>query len=82
MRAAVTALGLGFALTMALALSACGDKPQELHTAKTDSKAWDAAQNAYVAPGWKPGDQTSWEEQIHQRAQSQNEYVRTGTGAN
>jgi hypothetical protein len=60
----------------AFALSACGEKPQTLR--KADSKSWDAAQNAYVDPGWKPGDQASWEEQMRNRAQyGQNEYQRS-----
>jgi hypothetical protein len=67
-------------LGAAVALAACGDKPQELR--KTDSKAWDAAQNPYVDPNWKAGDRASWEEQMRQRAQAQNEYVRASAGAN
>ncbi len=31
----------------------------------------------YAAPGWKGGDQASWEEQMRKRAQGQNEYTRT-----
>ena len=57
---------------------ACGEKPQTTHPAmkKSDGKAWEGAQNAYVAEGWKAGDQASWETQMRQRAQSQNEYNR------
>jgi predicted small lipoprotein YifL len=59
-------------------LAACGEKPQTAQPAakKSDGKAWDAAQNAYVVPGWKSGDQASWEAQMRTRAQSQNEYSR------
>ncbi len=33
---------------------------------------------AYVAPGWKAGDATSWEETIRARTQAgQNEYLRS-----
>ncbi len=77
MRAALTMV---LALGLALSLSACGEQPQELR--KTDSKAWDAAQNPYVDPSWKAGDQASWEEQMRTRAQAQNEYVRSSAGAN
>ncbi len=61
-----------------LALSACGEKPQILGstTRKADGKPWEINPNGYVVQGWKVGDQVSWEEQLHQRAQSQNEYTR------
>lgn len=66
--------------SLGLLLGACGEAPQELR--KTDSKAWDAAQNPHVDPGWKPGDQASWEAQMHRRAQAQNEYARVSAGTN
>ena len=60
-----------------VALAACGEKPQSGPTVrKTDAKAWDAAQNPFVAPGWKAGDEASWESQIRERAAWQNEYPR------
>ena len=48
---------------LATGLSACGEKAQTAQPAakKSDGKAWDGAQNAYVAEGWKAGDQASWE---------------------
>jgi len=59
-------------------LAACGEKAQTVQSAqkKSDGKAWDAAHNAYVAEGWKAGDQASWEQQMRARAQNQNEYSR------
>jgi hypothetical protein len=60
-------------------LAACGDKPQtaqEPGAKKSDAKAWEGASNAYVAEGWKAGDQASWEAQLRARAQAQNEYSR------
>ena len=68
----------GFALLLGLA--ACGEKAQTASTRKADSKAWDAAKDGYVVPGWKSGDQASWEEQMRNRAQSQNEYARAAAG--
>ncbi len=66
-----------------LALSACSEKPQtpanDGRNSGVDAKAWsqsDSARPAFLAPGWTPGDQASWEEQIHHRNQSQNEYKR------
>ena len=66
------------AAALALALAACGEKPQTAQAAakKSDAKAWEGAQNAYTAQGWKAGDQASWEAQMRTRAQAQNEYVR------
>ena len=63
---------------LAAGLAACGEKPQTAQSAvkKSDGKAWDAAQNAYVAEGWKSGDQASWEAQMRLRSQGQNEYSR------
>jgi len=65
-------------LAAALLLVACTEKPQTAGTRKTDDKAWAGAADPYVAPGWKPGDETSWNEHVKQRAQGQNEYSRTG----
>lgn len=63
---------------LAAGLSACGEKAQTAQPAakKSDGKAWDGAQNAFVAEGWKAGDQASWETQMRLRAQNQNEYSR------
>jgi hypothetical protein len=63
---------------LAAGLAACGEKAQTAKPAmnKSDGKAWDGAQNAFVAEGWKAGDKASWEAQMRQRAQSQNEYNR------
>ncbi|HXD04485.1 MAG TPA: hypothetical protein VN680_00420 [Burkholderiaceae bacterium] len=70
----------GAAVAGAVLLGACGEKPQVLgsNTRKSDTKAWDGAPNdPFVAKGWKQGDRTSWEEQLRNRNQGQNEYQRT-----
>ncbi|CAM3708019.1 hypothetical protein [Polaromonas hydrogenivorans] len=60
------------------ALSACGEKPQTLGGRKSDAAAFQGAQNPFVAPGWKPGDKSSWEQGLKARMQnSQNEYSKT-----
>jgi hypothetical protein len=63
-----------------LAMAACGEKPQAIDhsgVAKRDVKASQGAQNAFVAPGWTAGDDTSWQTQLRTRAQQgQNEYSR------
>ena len=62
---------------LALSLAACGERPQSASPSvkKADGKVWEASENAYVASGWKPGDRSSWEEQMRKRALSQNEYA-------
>jgi hypothetical protein len=62
----------------ALVLAACGEKPQTANPSKHDEKAWTGASDPYVVRGWTAGDQASWDQQIRNRAQSQNEYVRIG----
>lgn len=60
------------------ALSACGEKPQTLGGRKSDAAAFEGTQNPFVAPGWKPGDKSSWEQGLKARMQnSQNEYSKT-----
>lgn len=61
-------------------LVACGEKPQVGASSlkKGDAKASQGAQNAFVASGWTPGDETSWQTQLRTRAQQgQNEYTRS-----
>ena len=64
-------------LASLMALAACGEKAQTATTRKADDKVTSAGQPAYLAKGFKAGDQTNWEQQTRQRAQSQNEYART-----
>ena len=60
----------------ALALSACGERPQVItykqgsYQGKPDTPPWSGAQ-------WG-GNKQQWENAIHQRAQDQNEYKRIG----
>ena len=72
----VPSMGL---LAAALALGACAEKAQTAGTQKTDTKPWEASQNAYVVQGWKGGDQASWEAQLRARAQAQNDYATPAT---
>ena len=69
-------LGVMIPVLAALAgLSACSEKPQTLGALKSDVASFQGAQNQFVAPGWKPGDKTSWEQGLKARAQNtQNEY--------
>lgn len=63
---------------LVLNLAGCGEKPQTGATVrKTDTPAWQAAENPFVAPGWTAGDNASWEAQLRERARrGQNEYTR------
>ena len=64
--------------TSALALSACGEKPQMLGT-KNDATAFSGSTSpTFVQPGWQAGDKTSWERQLNARAQyGQNDHTRS-----
>ena len=71
------ALMISLALLGTLALGACGEKPQTAGTSpKSDTKAWEGSTTAHAADGYKAGDKAAWEQQLRQRAQSQNDYAR------
>ena len=59
-----------------LLLSGCGEKAQTASVRKSDTAPSQGAVAAYTAAGWKQGDATSWEVQMKNRAQAQNEYSR------
>jgi hypothetical protein len=71
-------------LASAMLLAACGEKPQtNAEGVKHDAVPWTGtgAQantgTAFTAPGFKPGDRTTWEQQLKTRAQyGQNDYTR------
>jgi len=74
---------LGGTIVLALAMVACGEKPQTIDGSsarKSDEPAWavsNTADPAFSAPGWKTtGDKAAWEQQIRQRGQAQNDYAR------
>ena len=73
MRPFLTVLLLG----LALGLAACGEKAQVASGKKPDQKASAGAEGGNVDPAWKVGDQASWDQQIRNRAQGQNEYTRS-----
>ena len=63
------------ALAAAFCLAACGEKPQTNVAGKNDVASFKGTEGAYMAPGWKPGDRTSWEQGLKARMwNSQNEY--------
>jgi len=66
---------------MGLGLAACGEKTTNA-AKKSDVPAYQGSTgaSAYVANGWKAGDQTAWEQQMRNRLQGQNEYIRVPAG--
>jgi starvation-inducible outer membrane lipoprotein len=62
----------------ALALAACGEKPQAMKdNAKQDKAAFEGTGMAFTAPGWKAGDKAAWEAQLKTRTQNgQNDYTK------
>jgi hypothetical protein len=63
-------------VAVAIALSACGEKPQALKdNPKQDTAAFTGTGMAFTAAGWKVGDETSWETHMKTRTQNgQDEY--------
>ena len=50
------------------ALTACGEKDQNLGT-KKDATAYSGAENHFVQSGWTAGDKNSWEQHLRARGQ-------------
>lgn len=75
MRKTLMTLGLVAAVG---ALSACGEKPQEMGGTRSDASPYaGVGKSQYQQPGWKVGDKASWEQQLKSRAQyGMNEYSR------
>jgi major membrane immunogen (membrane-anchored lipoprotein) len=63
-------------MALAALLAACGEKAQTAGARKADGRAWETTDPSYAANGYKAADQASWDQQLRQRAQTQNEYVR------
>ncbi|MCJ0765176.1 hypothetical protein [Variovorax terrae] len=61
-----------------LALAACTEKPQTAGGGHHGAPAYAGTGSNFTAAGWKPGDKTSWEQEIKARMQrGQNEYNKT-----
>ena len=77
MRQGLTMLTLSIAASVGF--TACSEKPQIAAASgerKADAKGYSGAAANYNAPGWKAGDEVSWQQQLKQRAQAQNDYAR------
>lgn len=56
-------------------LAGCGEKAQTMTTPKSETTAYSGTGSNFTAPGWKPGDKTSWEQGLKARLQNtQNDY--------
>ena len=68
---------LGVAIVL-VALVACGERVQTIPVGtakKVDAQVWQTKDARYLAPGWTPGDEASWNAQMANRAQGQNDYA-------
>lgn len=64
-------------LSVAAALSACGERPQALQTNSHDTPAFAGTGKAFADKDWKQGDKGSWESHMRARGQhGQNDYNR------
>jgi hypothetical protein len=62
----------------AILLFGCGEKVQTLSPAgerKADTAPWQTQDKRFLAPGWTPGDQNSWNAELANRTQAQNDYA-------
>ena len=65
-------------VALAIGAAGCTEKPQTKTLGQSDVAAYKGTAGPYDAPGWKPGDQASWDEQMRSRTQyGQNEYSRS-----
>lgn len=74
----MTALRLLLVPIAAGVLVACGERVQTMPVGtakKSDAQAWQTQDKRFLAPGWTPGDQASWDAQMANRAQGQNDYA-------
>jgi len=65
-----------FAFCALLAACSKGEGSDQYVSKNAQQPPWDAAADPFVVPGWKSGDKASWQEQMTNRAQNQNEYLR------
>ncbi|MDI9331872.1 MAG: hypothetical protein QM527_11310 [Alphaproteobacteria bacterium] len=58
-------------------LAACGEEARTVGADVAPHAGPTGSMSAYAAPGWKPGDKTSWEQTMKVRAQyGQNDHSR------
>jgi hypothetical protein len=65
-------------MLVALAAVACGERVQTIPPGgerKSDTPVWENKDKRFLAPGWTPGDQASWNAHLVDRTQGQNDYA-------
>jgi hypothetical protein len=65
---------------LVLTMFGCGEKTQSQDKARVSGDVppyKGAANDPYVVKGWTAGNKTEWDTQMRNRAQTQNEYVKT-----
>jgi len=63
---------------IAVVLVGCGERVQTIPPGgerKSDTPVWENKDKRFLAPGWTPGDEKSWNAQLVDRAQGQNDYA-------
>ena len=69
----------GWLATAAVVLVAgCGEKVQTVPASgqrRSDTPVWQNKDQRFLAPGWSPGSESSWNSQMTQRAQGQNDFA-------
>ena len=74
----MSAARLLFVAVAAFAVVGCGERVQTIPVGadkKVDGQTWQNADARYLAPGWTAGDEKSWNAQLANRAQAQNDYA-------
>ena len=70
-------LGLLGAAAVVL-IAGCGEKVQTIPPSgerRADTPVWQTKDQRFLAPGWSPGNESSWNSQMAQRAQGQNDFA-------
>lgn len=70
----------GALMTVLAMLAACGETVQTIPVGKStrvDKQSWQIKDNGFLAPGWTPGNEASWDAQLKKRAQAQNDFATT-----
>ena len=74
----ILSTSLVVAAALPLLLSACGERVQTIPVGgerKADTALWQNPDTRYLAPGWSPGSESSWDAQLANRTQGQNDYA-------
>ncbi|MBV9891572.1 MAG: hypothetical protein JO090_11890 [Rhizobacter sp.] len=66
------------AIAAVVFIAGCGEKVQTIPPAgerTSNTPVWQTKDQRFLAPGWTPGNEASWNSQMTQRAQGQNDYA-------